>query len=220
MALQLHSQTTRPTQDSDTHLIWNSEPLQKSHHTLLKVLLLKHRRTNAEPQVRLWPSSELLRPVQKTAAATAEPNLVILPAVDTFAVLAGYRICSVCSCKSIIKQHHPPSAFWGFHLLLWLAEPYNIHHLLFRFVEKQLIYRCGAFFIAVFCIQNLLALCSSFTSGINKWKVKPTSQLDSQAQCSNRASTESGIIFLRFRTRAKIKKETKLSLQEKPINLG
>lgn len=139
MALQLHSQTTRPTQDSDTHLIWNSEPLQKSHHTLLKVLLLKHRRTNAEPQVRLWPSSELLRPVQKTAAATAEPNLVILPAVDTFAVLAGYRFCSVCSCKSIIKQHHPPSAFWGFHLLLWLAEPYNIHHLLFRFVEKQLI---------------------------------------------------------------------------------
>lgn len=34
------------------------------------------------------------------------------------------------------------------------------------------------------------------------------------------ASTESGIIFLRFSTRAKIKKETKLSLQEKPINLG
>lgn len=53
-----------------THLIWNSEALQKSHHSLLEVLLLKHGRMNTQPGVSMWPTSDLLQSSERSNTET------------------------------------------------------------------------------------------------------------------------------------------------------
>lgn len=83
-------------EDRNTHLIWDSEALQQSHDSLLKVLLLKHKITDTQPQVSdlvlIYYSNSQQSNTEKTATlSTGSSFLVILPAVDTFAVSAEHR---------------------------------------------------------------------------------------------------------------------------------